>query len=353
MTEAQWDEAHALHRKNHGLDHLPYFRVRHIKDGRVHEHGFALRVDPETAKAISDSLTAAINERTSRELEIRFGLERGHSVLTADRDEPRPERQPKHWEKFRGEMSGLDPRAIGRELGSIKQRSDNGQSFRAGIEAAGYTLTKGDRRDFLVIDRAGHEHSLGRQLHMKAAELRTFMKDIDRESLPTVAEGKARQLARAAEAEQRQAATGRYDDIRPDRADAAAQEQGKHGRAAHTPGQEKGPPHGPQRAAQSENLSKTAGDMRMAWSLSRDADQLTEALAMRGIGIARVNAEEAYESQRKTPSPRRSATARRSTAKARSLPSMASAASIALTSARPGSYATRSRSGWPASILPN
>jgi hypothetical protein len=39
--------------------------------------------------------------------------------------------------------------------------------------------------------------------------------------------------------------------------------------------------------------------MRMAWSLSRDADQLTEALAMRGIGTARVTAEEAYESQRK------------------------------------------------------
>ena len=40
--------------------------------------------------------------------------------------------------------------------------------------------------------------------------------------------------------------------------------------------------------------------MRMAWSLSRDAEQLTEALAMRGIGIARVIAEEANESQRKS-----------------------------------------------------
>ena len=54
LTEAQWEEAHALHRKNHGLDHLPYFRVRHIKDGRLHEHGIALRVDPDTGKAISD-----------------------------------------------------------------------------------------------------------------------------------------------------------------------------------------------------------------------------------------------------------------------------------------------------------
>jgi len=296
LTDAQWDEAHALHRKNHGLDHLPYFRVRHIKEGRTHEHGFALRVDPETGKAISDSLTAAINERTSRELEISFGLERGHSVLTAARDEPRPERQPKHWEKFRGDMSGLDPRAIGRELGTIKQRSDNGQSFRAGIEAAGYTLAKGDRRDFLVIDRAGHEHSLGRRLGIKVAELRAFMKDIDRQSLPTVAEGKARQLARAAEIEQRRAAAGRYDDIRPDRAAAAAQEREKHGRAADTPGQDKGPSHGPQSAPQPQKpLDKTSGDIRTAWNLSRTAEQLTEALAARGIGIARVTAEEAIE----------------------------------------------------------
>jgi hypothetical protein len=48
LTEAQWEEAHALHLKNHGLDHLPYFRVRHIKDGREHEHGIVLRVDPDT-----------------------------------------------------------------------------------------------------------------------------------------------------------------------------------------------------------------------------------------------------------------------------------------------------------------
>jgi hypothetical protein len=242
LTESQWDEAHALHRKNHGLDHLPYFRVRHVKDGRVHEHGFVLRVDPETEKAIGDSRTAAINERTSRELEIRFGLERGHSVLTADRDEPRPERQPKHWETFRSEKSELDPRAIKREVGSIKQRSDNGQSFNAGIEAAGYTLVKGDRRDFLVIDQAAHEHSLGRCLGIKASELRAFMKDIDRESLPTVAEGKARQLARLAEMEQRRAAAGRYDDIRPERATAAAQEQEKHGRAAEGRGRRTGAP---------------------------------------------------------------------------------------------------------------
>jgi hypothetical protein len=202
LTEAQWEEAHALHRKNHGLDHLPYFRVRHIKRDelgnlRVHEHGIALRVDPETGRAISDSLTAPINERTSRELEIRFDLERGHSVLTADREEPRPPRGPKKQESFRSERSGIDPETVKADARAARQASDNGQSFRAALEASGaYILAAGDRRDFVIIDRSGDDHSLGRRLGMKVSALRAFMADLDPASLPSVAEAKAMQEAR-------------------------------------------------------------------------------------------------------------------------------------------------------------
>ena len=215
LTEAQWEEAHALHLKNHGLDHLPYFRVRHIKDGREHEHGIVLRVDPETGKAISDSLTAAINERTSRELEIRFGLERGESVLTPNREQERPDRRPKKHENFRAERSGIDPEMVKADARAARQRADNGQSFRAALEASGdYVLARGDRRDFVIIDRAGDDHSLARRLGMKTADLRTFMADLDPASLPSVAEAKAQQQARHTERAQ-EAAKGRGDDIRP------------------------------------------------------------------------------------------------------------------------------------------
>jgi hypothetical protein len=205
LTEEQWEQAHDLHRQNHGLDHLPYFRVRHIKDGRIHEHGIALRVDPATGKAVSDSLTAAKNERTSRELETRFGLERGHSVLTPNRDAPRPERRPKKWEQFRGAEGGIDPEAVSRALREIKQRCDSGQSFKAGIEAAGYVLAQGDRRTFVVIDPTGDDHSLGRRLGIKAGELRTFMQGVDLASLPGVEEG--REMQRATEMERQAEAT--------------------------------------------------------------------------------------------------------------------------------------------------
>jgi hypothetical protein len=199
LSEAQWDEAHALHRKAHGLDHLAYFRVRHIKRDelgylRVHEHGIALRVDPDTGKAIPDSLTAQINERTSRDLEIRFDLARGHSVLTPDRDNDRPDRRPKKHESFRGDRSGIDPEIVKADARAARQRSDNGQSFRAALQASGaYILARGDRRDFVIIDRGGDDHSLARRLGMKAAELRAFMADLDPASLPSVAEAKAQQ----------------------------------------------------------------------------------------------------------------------------------------------------------------
>lgn len=183
LTDEQWREAHAIARKEHGLEGLAYFRMRHTKNGHVHEHGIICRIDPERMVARSDSLSAQARERTSRATEQRFGLQPVQSVLIPDRDFERSDRLAKKWERFRGAQRGLDPHAIGKELSSIKQRSD--------------------RRDFMVIDQAEHEHSLGRRLGIKAAELRAFMKDVDRTSLPSVEEAKTRQHARLAELEQR------------------------------------------------------------------------------------------------------------------------------------------------------
>jgi hypothetical protein len=45
-------------------------------------------------------------------------------------------------------------------------------------------------------------------------------------------------------------------------------------------------------------LGKTAGEIRMAWTLSRTAEELEEALAARGISLAEVSTEEAQQSQR-------------------------------------------------------
>ena len=185
LTDPQWKEAHDIARKNHGLEGQPFFRIRHTKreaDGTLHEHEhcFTLRIETEKMKAISNSLSARTREQTARELEQKFGLTSVRSVLVANRETLRPARLAKKYERFRGAQSGINPHDIDRELAGIKQRSDNGQSFKAGLNAAGYVLAKGDRRESLIIDAAGHQHSLSRRLHMRVAEVREFMRDVDR-----------------------------------------------------------------------------------------------------------------------------------------------------------------------------
>ena len=108
--------------------------------------------------AISNSLTARIHEQTSRQLEAKFDLEAGKSILVPNREFERPERRAKKQERFRGAQNGIDPHAVANELKALREHSDSGQSFRAAMETAGYVLARGDRRDF-VVDRSGRRRS--------------------------------------------------------------------------------------------------------------------------------------------------------------------------------------------------
>jgi hypothetical protein len=191
LTPAQWIEAVDTLERNLGLSGQPRFVIEHEKNGRTHYHVVWSRIDVDRQRAISDSLTAPIHERTSRELEIAFGLERGRSILVAGREFERPERGPKKWERFRGERHGIDPEQITAELTGLWQNSDSGQSFKAAIEERGYILAQGDRRDFVILDQAGDVHSLARRLEgVTAKDLRERLTDIDHEALPSVATAK-------------------------------------------------------------------------------------------------------------------------------------------------------------------
>lgn len=352
LTPAQWREAVDTLEHNLGLTGQPRFVVEHEKNGRTHRHVVWARADAEREVVISDSLTAPIHERTSRALEIKFDLERGKSVLTPDRDFERPERRPRNYETFRAGETGIDPEIVKAELRSFWERADNGQSFKAALEASNqYVLARGDRRAFVVIDLAGDEHSLARRLGVKAAEVRGRMADIDQASLPSVAEAKAqmrvqqpekeieRETAPAArydalretEQEVRQAQhKGRYDDLRaaeppselermftaeagrttepdpyPDR-DAAEAEwldqlvEASIARAAEDDRRQStgGRPAGGGRGEDTRPLGKTDADIRLVWALTRTESELHEALEERGIRLAVVSPEEARESER-------------------------------------------------------
>ena len=309
LTPEQWQKAVDTLERNLGLTGQPRFVVEHEKEGRTHRHVVWSRVDAEQMRAIPDSLTAAIHERTSRELEINFDLERGKSVLVPDRDFDRPERRPKKHETFRALDSGIDPQTVKAEVSALWRSADNAYSFKAALEASGYVLARGDRRDFVIIDRAGDDHSLARAAGVKAAELRERMKEIDRASLPNVIEARAQQRAALvaergpaheqdathAPATAKEASRAQEGHEQPEVAVGAGKDQpAARGRYAALQPEE----HAPE-AKVERPLGKVAGAIRTAWGLSRSATELEEALAVQGISLAQVDPEEAYASERR------------------------------------------------------
>lgn len=196
LTEPQWEAAVDTLERHLGLQGQPRFVVEHEKEGRIHRHVVWQRVDVDTMTARPDSLTYQKHEAAAREIERDCGLEPVASVLVKDREGPRPERGPKDFEGYRGSKTGLRPQVVREQITECWRESDTGSAFRAALEAKGYILCRGDRRDFCIVDPAGDEHSLARRISgVKAAEIRERMKDVDRDSLPSVEE--ARELAHA------------------------------------------------------------------------------------------------------------------------------------------------------------
>lgn len=75
------------------------------------------------------------------------------------------------------------------------QSADSGRAFAAALDEQGLILARGDKRDFVVVDRAGGDHALGRRITgATAAETRARMADIDRSGLPSVEQARERQM---------------------------------------------------------------------------------------------------------------------------------------------------------------
>jgi predicted transcriptional regulator len=200
MTPDQWKRAVEVLEKELGFDGQPRAVVMHEKHGRQHIHVVWARTDIDTMTLCPDGNNYLAHERASKALELEFGHERvpgKHEKRDRDKQPefPRSEMNQAEWQQF--ERSHLDPRERKAQITALHAASDNAQAFKAALEDAGYVLAKGDRRDFVVIDQVGDIHSLARQIQtVKAAELREFMKGIDRAVLPTIEQAQATQEAR-------------------------------------------------------------------------------------------------------------------------------------------------------------
>lgn len=71
------------------------------------------------------------------------------------------------------------------KINSLYRSSDSGKAFQAALEEQGFTLAKGDRRGFTIVDAYGKIHSLSRQLSgQRAKDIKERLSDIDPERLP-------------------------------------------------------------------------------------------------------------------------------------------------------------------------
>jgi hypothetical protein len=200
LTEDQ--KRHAVDALEHGLglDGQPRAVVQHVKDGRAHLHVVWSRIDLDRMAAISDSHNFRKHEEVARGLEQDFGHERTQGAHIERDGVARPDRTPSHAEMMQQDRTGISPKAMKAELTELWHATATGQEFAAGLDERGYLLTKGDRRDFVVLDQAGETHSLARRIDgATAADIRARMADVDREALPSVEAGRAIQFDRAAD----------------------------------------------------------------------------------------------------------------------------------------------------------
>ena len=208
MTQEQWFRAADVLEQELGFEGQPRVIVLHKKEGREHIHVVWARTDLDTMTLRPDSFTYGKHERASARLEEEFGHEHVPGKWhKRDPEKELPMADYNHAEWQQSERSGLDTVERKAEITALYEQSDNGQSFQNALEDRGYVLANGDRRVLVVVDIAGHVHSLNRQItSAKAKDIREKIADIDPASLPDVSEAREIQEQRR---EARRSASGR------------------------------------------------------------------------------------------------------------------------------------------------
>jgi hypothetical protein len=147
-----------------------------------HMHVAWSRIDQDNLTAIPLPFFKERLKKISRELEMHFGLE----PVTNHR-EGQIKFAPTRGEHEQARRLGLDVHEVRNAIRECWDRSDCGTSFQAALEHEGMTLAQGERRDFVVIDRAGGLHVLGKRiLDMTAAKIRDRLSDVSRDELPSI-----------------------------------------------------------------------------------------------------------------------------------------------------------------------
>lgn len=220
MTQEQY--AHAIDKieRKLGLEDQARAVVFHVKNGREHCHVVWSRIDGETMKARSNAFDRQKLREVSRELCHDFGHELPkHLAEDRSTDRFNEASQPTLAEQAQQSRSGITPEERREAVTTAYEISDSAGAFRHALQERGYTLARGDKRGFVVVDMAGDVHSLTRQVNgAKGKDIETKLALKSVHNLPSVQQ--AKELIAQKERQQADIATQERPDS-PDRVEVA------------------------------------------------------------------------------------------------------------------------------------
>ncbi len=193
LTREQWQKIADRIERQLGFQEQPRAIVFHQKGGQEHMHLVFSRIDADTMHAIDPGLYKRKLKEVCRKLEKEMGLQQVKNDRDPD-EKTQPAARPEYEQSRRLKT---DLKAIRESIRDCWDRSDSGRSFVAALNEKGFVFARGDRRDFVIVDENGGDHALSKRITgATAAEARARLSDIDKASLPSVAQAKALQRER-------------------------------------------------------------------------------------------------------------------------------------------------------------
>jgi hypothetical protein len=308
LTRQQWEITADRIERMLGLSGQPRAISFHTYEHNDDEHMHVAwsRIDENTLSAKALPYFKFRLKTISRELEAHFALE-----PVVNHRKGKIKFAPTRAEVEQARRLGQDSNELRNTIRECWDRADCGRSFQAALEHEGMTLAQGERRDFVVIDRAGGLHVLGKRiLDMTAAKIRDRLADLSRDDMPTVGMVRAMIEPEQERTKQHQPEK-REQEWDRDRADRdwqnavmnAAIDREKVEREFVEP-EERSERAGAgsrkkEKSVQPERpLNDAAAAIRLAYSLSRTPEEFLRNLDQAGFRMARATREEAELSQR-------------------------------------------------------
>lgn len=191
LSEAAFEEAVDRAETRLGLDGLSRAIVIHEKEGRRHAHAVWSRIDPEKMTARSLPFFKRKLSELSRELYLANGWPLPAGFIDREQKAKLDFTLP---EFLKAKKNGYDPRDLHADVGACWERSSDRRSFMTALEHEGFSLAKGGRRGFVIVDHEGEIHSLTRLLPACSSQIKHRLGSSD--TLPDAIEVRTANAAR-------------------------------------------------------------------------------------------------------------------------------------------------------------